>query len=52
METNRGIEAFYECRVFKFVKLARIGKLPQLNYKPRKTTYETVKRFSAKRNMR
>lgn len=50
MKTNRGIDAFYKCRVFTFVKLARIGKLPQLKYKPRKTTYKTVKRFSAKRN--
>ena len=50
MKTNRGIDAFYKCRVFTFVKLVRIGKLPQLNYKPRKTTYKTVKRFSAKRD--
>ena len=27
-----------------------IKRLPSLNYKPRKTTYKTVKRFSAKRN--
>ena len=27
-------------------------KLPNLNRKPRKTTYKTVKRFSAKRNRR
>lgn len=25
-------------------------KLPNINHKPRKTTYKTVKRFSAKRN--
>lgn len=42
---------------FKFVwetivlpKLVSIKRLPNLKYKPRKTTYKTVKRFSAKRN--
>lgn len=42
---------------FKFVwetivipKLMSIKRLPSLNHKPRKTTYKTVKRFSAKRN--
>lgn len=42
---------------FKFVwetivipKLISIKRLPSLNHKPRKTTYKTVKRFSAKRN--
>ena len=70
METNRGIEAFYNCKVleipdlnplepipFKYVldniilpRIMLIKRLPSLNYKPRKTTYKTVKRFSAKRN--
>lgn len=27
-------------------------KLPNINHKPRKTTYKTVNRFSAKRNRR
>lgn len=31
-------------------RLASIKGLPRLNSKPRKTTYKTVKRFSAKRN--
>lgn len=31
-------------------KLISIKRLPSLNYKPRKTTYKTVNRFSAKRN--
>lgn len=72
METNRGIEAFYNCKVleipdlnplepilFKYVwnnfmlpLLIPTKRLPSLNYKPRKTTYKTVKRFSAKRNRR
>jgi hypothetical protein len=30
--------------------LVPMKRLPSLNYKPRKTTYKTVKRFSAKRN--
>jgi hypothetical protein len=30
--------------------LVPIKRLPSLNYKPRKTTYKTTKRFSAKRN--
>ena len=31
-------------------KLISIKRLPSLNHKPRKITYKTVKRFSAKRN--
>ena len=31
-------------------RLVSINRLPSLNHKPRKTTYKTVKRFSAKRN--
>lgn len=66
METNRGIEAFYNCKVleipdlnplepipFKYVWnnfMIPIKRLSSLNYKPRKTTYKTVKRFSAKKN--
>ena len=30
--------------------LIPIKRHPRINYKPRKTTYKTVKRFSAKRN--
>lgn len=30
--------------------LVPMKRLPSLNYKTRKTTYKTVKRFSAKRN--
>ena len=48
--SERHIRAGHMLLAMLFAKLARIGKLPQLNYKPRKTTYKTVKRFSAKRN--
>ena len=37
---------------FVLPKLISIKRLPSLNHKPRKTTYKTVKRFSAKRNRR
>ena len=30
--------------------LVPMKRLPSLNHKPRKTTYKTIKRFSAKRN--
>lgn len=42
---------------FKFIwdnfilsRIIPIKRLPRINYKPRKTTFKTVKRFSAKRN--
>lgn len=35
---------------FILPRLVSINRLPSLNHKPRKTTYKTVKRFSAKRN--
>ena len=35
---------------FILSRIIPIKRLPRINYKPRKTTYKTVKRFSAKRN--
>lgn len=35
---------------FILTRIIPIKRLPRINYKPRKTTYKTVKRFSAKRN--
>ena len=38
------------CETVVIPKLMSIKRLPSLNHKPRKTTYKTGNRFSAKRN--
>ena len=53
------LELHKELLPFKYVwdtvvlhLLVPMKRLPSLNHKPRKTTYKTAKRFSAKRNRR